>query len=375
MKLRRARQDFDHINSWVLLVVTAATVVTGVIAQLWDLNGFVWHIYFGYAMVVSVVIHLCLNTRQLMAYTVFRVRRRTPGRAGAKLRRPSGRPPVPVGAGETARRVLLSRRGLIGVAIGGAAGYALGHGIVRSPPSLVQGGDLGLMYHRWSSDPGLIDAVGSLANWGRQAPPFKSYEGAPRIALPAPEMSGGPGTVTAIASRRSWRTYSAQPMTIEELGQVLWLSSGRLPDGRRTHPSSGALYPVETYAVVHNVEGLEPGVYHYGIERHELHLVRAGDQRDFVVTHGLNQNFLGECGAVIYFSLIFERLRFKYGERSYRYGAIEAGHLGQNLYLAATSMGLGACAVGAYDDSAINGMLGIDGVEEVSLYLLSLGRV
>ena len=72
-----------------------------------------------------------------------------------------------------------------------------------------------------------------------------------------------------------------------------------------------------------------------------LHQVRAGDYRQYVVEHGLNQQFLGECAAVIYLTMIFQRMRFKYGERSYRYGLVEAGHLGQNLYLAATSLGLG----------------------------------
>ena len=156
---------------------------------------------------------------------------------------------------------------------------------------------------------------------------------------------------------------------------MLLLTAGLSDGGRRHHPSSGALYPIETYAVVHNVADVERGVYHYSPENHLLEQVRAGDFRTYVVEHGLNQQFLGECAAVIYLTLIFQRMRFKYGERSYRYGLIEAGHLGQNLYLAATSVGLGACAVGAYDDQGIEELLAIDGRDEVSVYLLSLGRV
>jgi SagB-type dehydrogenase family enzyme len=182
----------------------------------------------------------------------------------------------------------------------------------------------------------------------------------------------------AISARRSTRSYAPEPMSEQELSRVLLLTAGlsgeRWGNRLRNHPSSGALYPIEMYPVVHNVEGVEPGVYHYDVQRHELEQIRAGDHRQYVVEHGLSQEFLGECGAVVYLTMIFQRMRFKYRERSYRYGLIEAGHLGQNLYLSATSLGLGACAVGAYSDNAINELLGLDGVEEVSVYLLSLGR-
>ena len=89
---------------------------------------------------------------------------------------------------------------------------------------------------------------------------------------------------------------------------------------------------------------------------------------------GLSQAFLGECGAVLFVSMILQRMRPKYQDRSYRYGLLEAGHVGENAYLAATALGLGACGVGAFMDDAINEMLGLDGVEEVVVYLLALGH-
>lgn len=375
MSPRRLRQDLDHLVSWILLAVTAATIVTGLIVQLWDLHGFTWHLYFGYAMIAAVVLHLGLNLRQLVAYTGFRVRRGIRAARGeAPPTAPPRQPETPATIGAATRKALLSRRGLLGVALGGAGGYVAGHGL-RSAPTVGQGSDLGLVYHQWSSQPGMFDAVGALANLGRQPALYKAYEATPRLPLPQPDLAGGLSTEAAMAMRRSTRSYSPEPMALEELSRVLLLTGGLSGDGRRHHPSSGALYPIETYAVVHRVAGLDPGVYHYGVEHHELHQVRAGDFRGYVVEHGLNQEFLGECAVVIYLTMIFQRMRFKYGERSYRYGAIEAGHLGQNVYLGATSMGLGVCAVGAYDDVGINQLLGIDGVEEVSMYLLSLGRV
>jgi SagB-type dehydrogenase family enzyme len=102
--------------------------------------------------------------------------------------------------------------------------------------------------------------------------------------------------------------------------------------------------------------------------------VRAGDFRETVVQQGLSQEYLGQCNVVLFLTQILQRMRFKYQDRSYRYGLLEAGHIGENVYLAATSMGLGACGIGAYMDDEINAMLGVDGVEEATVYMLSAGK-
>jgi len=127
--------------------------------------------------------------------------------------------------------------------------------------------------------------------------------------------------------------------------------------------------------VVHNVAGLEPGVYHYAVREHGLELLQRGDFRAAVMQTGLWQDSLGQANVCFVLSAIFQRTRWKYRERTYRYVMLEAGHVGQNLYLAATSMGLGACAVGAFLDDDLNELLGLDGVEEASLYIISVGRV
>ena len=88
----------------------------------------------------------------------------------------------------------------------------------------------------------------------------------------------------------------------------------------------------------------------------------------------LGQEFLGQCGAVLFLTMILQRMRPKYQDRSYRYGLLEAGHIGENAYLAATSAGLGACGIGAFMDDQINAMLGVDGVEEAVVYMLAVGR-
>ncbi len=92
------------------------------------------------------------------------------------------------------------------------------------------------------------------------------------------------------------------------------------------------------------------------------------------VEQAIGQEFLGECGAVLFLAQIAQRMRPKYQDRSYRYGLLEAGHIGENVYLAAVSLGLGACGVGAFMDDQINEMLGVDGVEEAAVYMLAIGH-
>jgi len=254
-----------------------------------------------------------------------------------------------------------------------AVGFVAGRGL-RQPPVIPNGADVGVVYHQWSK-PGVIDALGTLTSWGDQPELYKRYQGSPQHQLPTPDLADGLSTEKAITSRHSTRDYASRAMTEAELSRVLALTGGLVAERRRSHPSSGALYPLEVYPVVHNVEGVERGVYHYAIEDHGLEQVRAGDFRGEVVRQALEQEFLGSCGVVLFLTVIFQRMRFKYKDRTYRYGLIEAGHLGQNAYLAANSLGLGACAVGAFLDDEINAMLGVDGVEEAAIYMLAVGAV
>lgn len=375
--MRRIRQDADWLISAGLLISAAATALTGLIADLWDLNDFWYHTVAGYVMGGFAIAHVVLNWGRLVSYARFRVTPRPASRpasgASAPMSRRVERPAVAEGS---VARLFLSRRGLFGFAIGSIGGWMLGRGL-RQPPQLAVGSDVGVVYHEWSK-PGVLDALGSVANWGQFPELYKSYPGAPRVSLPQPDLDRGPPTARTIAERRSTREYAAEPMTAAELGQVLFLTTGLTADkwgqARRSAPSSGALYPIETYAAVHDVEGIEPGVYHYAIVEHELEQVRAGDFRARTVDQALGQEFLGECGAVLFLTQILQRMRPKYQDRSYRYGLLEAGHVGENAYLAAVSLGLGACGVGAFWDDEINAMLGVDGTEEAAVYMLAVGR-
>jgi SagB-type dehydrogenase family enzyme len=385
--MSRLHHDLNFISSVGVLASGLAAAVTGVVADLWDLNDFWYHTVSGYVMGGFAIAHVWLNRERLVSYAQFRwrsfrgdgQRRREELTNSIRARRSSaiGQDQLePMRPAQWLARMTLSRRGLFGLVVGGFGGLVLGRGLRPLPP-IEQGSDVGVIYHQWSK-PGLIDALGTVGNWGQPIALYKTYPGAPVVPLPSPRLDGGLATETAIATRRSNREYAATPMTEAELSRLLFLTGGinadRWGNARRTAPSSGALYPIEVYAVVHRVDGVEPGVYHYAYREHALELVRAGDFRAQVVEQALAQEFLGECGVVLYLTMILQRMRPKYQDRSYRYGLLEAGHLGENAYLAATSMGLGACGIGAFMDDEINSMLGVDGVEEAAVYMLAAGK-
>ncbi len=383
--MKRLRQDLNYLTSAGLLVVAIVTILTGVVAHLWDLNDFVYHTYAGYVMVVFALAHVCLNWGRMVGYARFRLsRKRSMPRtlSGSAGRDSPAGSTVPVTMERTppvqaARHVVISRRGFVGLLLGGLGGIAMGRGL-RQQPIIPGGTDLGVVYHEWSK-PGVIEVLGTITNWGQKPPLYKEYPQAPQINLPTPSAERGLATEEAIRRRRSTRDYSGAPMTLQELSRLLFYVGGingeRWGHRLRAAPSSGALYPIEVYPVVHSVEGLSPGLYHYGVKNHSLAQLRLADLRDEVVHQGVMQQFLGQANIVLFFTVIFQRMRWKYQDRTYRYGLLEAGHLGQNVYLAATSMGLGACAIGAFMDDQVNAMLGVDSKEEAAIYMLAVGKV
>ncbi|MFN2164749.1 MAG: SagB/ThcOx family dehydrogenase [Anaerolineae bacterium] len=206
--------------------------------------------------------------------------------------------------------------------------------------------DVGVLYHQWSK-PGASTVLRSGTDWGGQPAATKSYPGAWRIQLPDLRSYRGLSFEEALERRRSVRDYATGPLTLDELSRLLYAAQGITGDrGLRTAPSAGALYPIEVYAIVHNVVDLEPGLLHYAANSHELERVETGDLRAALVAAALGQAHVGSGGVALALTAIFQRARWKYRERTYRYVLMEAGHIAQNVYLAATSLGLGACAVG-----------------------------
>lgn len=218
---------------------------------------------------------------------------------------------------------------------------------------------------------------GGYLDWGKKPGPYKNYPTAPAIELPPSLEKGGMTVWEAIGKRRSVRDFRRAPISAADLSQLLWASQGVTKVvgdyGLRSAPSAGALFPVETYLSVQMVDGIEPGIYHYGIRGHRLELLRPGDFRVPTAEAALDQAFLAEAAVVFAWTAVFERSKWKYQQRAYRYVYLDAGHIAQNVALAAVALGLGSCQVAALYDGEVNAILGVDGKEESILYMTAVG--
>jgi SagB-type dehydrogenase family enzyme len=192
--------------------------------------------------------------------------------------------------------------------------------------------------------------------------------------LPAPRYQSDTSVEQALRSRRSIREYGAGALTLSEVSQLLWAAQGiTSPSGQRTAPSAGALYPLEVYLLAGEVEGLQPGVYHYAPEEHALELALPGDQRPALAAAALGQASVREAPLVLVIAAVFERTTAKYGERGVRYVHMEVGNLSQNVYLQAVALDLGAVFIGAFQDAQVQSVLGLEG-DVQPLGLMPVGR-
>ena len=142
----------------------------------------------------------------------------------------------------------------------------------------------------------------------------------------------------------------------------------------RTTPSAGALYPLETYLIVHRIERLNPGIYLLDVPGFRLELLKEGDFSQEIVAAALHQSMAAAAAVVFVWTAVIKRSSWKYGERASRYIYLDAGHIGQNLYLAATALEIGCCTIGAFYDDKVNQLIGVDGREETAIYLAAVGK-
>ncbi len=192
------------------------------------------------------------------------------------------------------------------------------------------------------------------------------YPGQPEartlINLPTPALQGTVSVEQALKSRRTIRRFANKPLTQGQLSQLLWAAYGVTdPRGLRSAPSAGALYPLDIYVVVgeRQVSGLAAGVYHYLPEKQALEPGRPGDLRSAVARASLYQAWMAEAPVMLVITGEYRRCQVKYGERGVRYTHMESGHAGQNIFLQAEALGLGAGIVGAFENAAITQTLGL----------------
>ena len=213
---------------------------------------------------------------------------------------------------------------------------------------------------------------------------FKSYHSAKQVPL-AKNLPGlAEPLEQVIRMRRSNREYSGAAVSLDSLSRILELSYGvtgeaLAEDGatrfyKRAAPSAGALYSNEVYVVVLNVDGLDAGLYHYQPQHHSLELLRAADLRGDLMRAVLYPEVVASASMVLVLAALFQRTRFKYGERGYRFALLDSGHLAQNIYLVATALGLGSVAMGGFLDDEVNELLALNGVDEAVVYLMAVGQ-
>jgi SagB-type dehydrogenase family enzyme len=211
---------------------------------------------------------------------------------------------------------------------------------------------------------------------------FRTYPGSPRVDLPGRDFDVGRPLGEVLRQRRSVRDFRLEPMPLALLGRLLHASFGvrgyhelgAEPIYDRAAPSAGGLYPLELYVATQAVEGLDDGFYHYDLRAHQLELRRAGLMHPQVADIALGQRMVRDSNLIVIVTAVFERTMRKYGERGYRYVWLDAGHVGQNIYLVAAAMELGAVAVGGFFDADLNHLLDLPAGEEEAIYLMCIGR-
>ncbi|MGD8534819.1 MAG: SagB/ThcOx family dehydrogenase [Candidatus Aminicenantes bacterium] len=214
--------------------------------------------------------------------------------------------------------------------------------------------------------------------WHAKPKTYKHYPEAPKYKLEIPQKEGGMPLWEAINQRHSIRNFKDLPLKKDNLSQLLWATQGITHESMgfefRAAPSAGALYPVETYLAIHNVQEIESGIYHYGVPNHDLEQLKKGDFREAVARAALDQDMAYSANVVFIWTAVFQRSKWKYDQRAYRYVYLDAGHIAQNLALAAVSLGLGTCQIGALYDGEVNALIEVDGEEESVVYMSSVGQ-
>ena len=199
------------------------------------------------------------------------------------------------------------------------------------------------------------------------------------IPLGKPSRPEVPDFWSVLQNRRSKRNFLPIPLSLNELNLLLWSSQGITADmgdyQLRTAPSSGALYPIESYLVVNNVEGLRPGLYHLNVRNWSLEGLKLGDFREPGCRALRGQSMTRHAAVNVIWTAVMERCRAKYFERAYRYVWWDSAVVGENFLLAASALGLGASLMGSWYDDLAHELLGIDGTEHFSVLTATVGKV
>lgn len=206
---------------------------------------------------------------------------------------------------------------------------------------------------------------------------YKTYPRLERIDLKPFTQELNFSLQDALQNRTSFRDFSQKPIKLSQLANLLVHSAGITHQEKRPYPSAGARYPLEIYIMVlRGDEGLNPGLYHYNVLENFLEILWKKDflaEKDTRFSGLFSYPWTWDSACIVFITAIFERNQIKYGERGYRHILIEAGHLGQNIYLVSTALGLGCCEISGYSDYLVDELLDIDGLNESTINAFVIG--
>jgi len=194
------------------------------------------------------------------------------------------------------------------------------------------------------------------------------------IKLPGTRKDSDTSVEKALSTRRSIREYHSDPLSLQEISQLLWSAYGITSDeGFRTAPSAMAAYPLELYVNATAVEGLDPGLYHYLADGHSLEKLIPEDRREALFASTFDQKAVQAAPAILIFSAVYERTCAKLGEAGRDHVHMDLGHAGENVHLQAVALGLGTVVIGAFRPPQAREVLGLP-EDETPLYLMPVGR-
>jgi SagB-type dehydrogenase family enzyme len=213
---------------------------------------------------------------------------------------------------------------------------------------------------------------------------FKSYPRFKKIQLQSTFPKRRLSIQQTILNSPPIGQFGAKKIALNEISELIFHSAGIIDKekgeseeawnrSRRSYPSSGARYPLETYVVLLRSSGIEPGIYHYNVKHNTLELISQGDYTNQIIHATHNQKGITDASMIVLLSAVFKRTEIKYGDRGYRYVLLEAGHLAQSIYLIANSMNLYCYPCGEFFDDELNELLDLDGTYESVIYMVVVG--
>lgn len=211
---------------------------------------------------------------------------------------------------------------------------------------------------------------------------YAHYEALYDLPVPSRSSLQRNDLFTAVETRKSRRQFTEQEFTLEELSFLLWATQGVREIGQngayalRTVPSGGARHTFETYLAIHRVKDVQAGIYHYLPKTHQLGLLFIDPEMQTHITAlAKRQEFVAKCAVTFFWSCIPYRAEWRYHWESHKMILMDAGHVCQNLYLAAEAIKAGTCAIGAYDQEYADQYLQLDGTDEFVIYAAPVGKV